>query len=43
VQMTRYYMLEARRCGIQLSPRRAGFRSDAVLRFAGRKSSRSAV
>ncbi len=26
VQMTRYYMLEAARCGIRLSPRRAGFR-----------------
>jgi hypothetical protein len=25
VQMTRYYMLEAARCGIGLSPRRAGF------------------
>jgi hypothetical protein len=25
VQMTRYYMLEAARCGIDLSPRRAGF------------------
>ena len=25
VQMTRYYMLEAARCGIRLSPRRAGF------------------
>ena len=25
VQMTRYYMLEASRCGIRLSPRRAGF------------------
>ena len=25
VQMTRYYMLEAARCGVQLSPRRAGF------------------
>ncbi len=25
VQMTRYYMLEATRCGIRLSPRRAGF------------------
>ena len=25
VQMTRYYMLEAGRCGIRLSPRRAGF------------------
>ncbi len=25
VQMTRYYMLEAARCGLQLSPRRAGF------------------
>ena len=25
VQMTRYYMLEAARCGIHLSPRRAGF------------------
>jgi len=25
VQMTRYYMLEATRCGIGLSPRRAGF------------------
>lgn len=24
-QMTRYYMLEAARCGIRLSPRRAGF------------------
>jgi len=23
--MTRYYMLEAARCGVQLSPRRAGF------------------
>ena len=26
VQMTRYYMLEAARCGVRLSPRRAGFR-----------------
>jgi len=25
VQMTRYYMLEAARCGVRLSPRRAGF------------------
>ena len=25
VQMTRYYMLEAARCGLRLSPRRAGF------------------
>jgi hypothetical protein len=25
VQMTRYYMLEAARCGIRLSPRQAGF------------------
>src|SRR3954470_24993583 len=25
VQMTRYYMLEAARCGVKLSPRRAGF------------------
>jgi hypothetical protein len=25
VQMTRYFMLEAARCGVQLSPRRAGF------------------
>lgn len=25
VQMTRYFMLEAARCGIRLSPRRAGF------------------
>lgn len=25
VQMTRYYMIEAGRCGIRLSPRRAGF------------------
>jgi hypothetical protein len=25
VRMTRYYMLEAARCGIRLSPRRAGF------------------
>ncbi|HZT89353.1 MAG TPA: hypothetical protein VFA12_15370 [Stellaceae bacterium] len=25
VQMTRYYILEANRCGIRLSPRRAGF------------------
>jgi hypothetical protein len=25
VQMTRYYMIEAARCGIHLSPRRAGF------------------
>lgn len=25
VQMTRYYLLEAARCGLQLSPRRAGF------------------
>jgi hypothetical protein len=25
VQMTRYYMLEAARCGVSLSPRRAGF------------------
>jgi len=25
VQMTRYYMLEAARCGLSLSPRRAGF------------------
>ena len=25
LQMTRYYMLEAARCGVQLSPRRAGF------------------
>jgi hypothetical protein len=25
VQMTRYYMIEAARCGIRLSPRRAGF------------------
>jgi hypothetical protein len=25
VQMTRYYMLEAARCGVPLSPRRAGF------------------
>jgi hypothetical protein len=25
VQMTRYYMLEAARCGIRLSPRRAGY------------------
>jgi hypothetical protein len=23
--MTRYYMLEAARCGVRLSPRRAGF------------------
>jgi hypothetical protein len=26
VQMTRYFMLEARRCGVPLSPRRAGYR-----------------
>jgi hypothetical protein len=25
VQMTRYYMLEAARCGVRLSPRKAGF------------------
>jgi hypothetical protein len=25
VQMTRYYMIEAARCGVRLSPRRAGF------------------
>jgi hypothetical protein len=25
VQMTRYYMIEAARCGIRLSPRRARF------------------
>ena len=25
VQMTRYFMLEARRCGLSLSPRRAGY------------------
>jgi hypothetical protein len=25
VEMTRYYMLEAARCGVRLSPRRAGF------------------
>jgi len=25
VQMTRYFMLEARRCGVLLSPRRAGY------------------
>ena len=25
VQMTRYFMLEARRCGVTLSPRRAGY------------------
>ena len=25
VQMTRYYMLEAARCGVRLSPRRSGF------------------
>jgi len=25
VQMTRYFMLEARRCGVGLSPRKAGY------------------
>jgi hypothetical protein len=35
VQMTRYYMLEAARCGVRLSPRQAVFQSENVVRRTG--------
>ncbi len=53
VQMTRYFILEAARCGVRLSPRKAGFPvcpkvasagsrvSDTVLRLWGDRNYRS--